>query len=122
VVNRYAVQVNGLTDIVLTKLDVLTGLKEIPICVAYDVENGDGTHTRYDNMPVDQSAFVAAKPVYETMPGWDEDISKVHAFEDLPQVTQDYVHRLEDLSGCRISAIGTGPERDHIISVHSLVD
>ncbi len=63
VVNRYAVQVNGLTDIVLTKLDVLTGLKEIPICVAYDVENPDGTHTRYDDMPCDQAAFAAAKPI-----------------------------------------------------------
>jgi adenylosuccinate synthase len=122
VVNRYAVQVNGLTDIVLTKLDVLTGLKEIPICVGYDVEEADGTHTRYDDMPVDQAAFTAAKPIYETMPGWDEDISKVHAFEDLPAATQAYVQRLEELSGCRISAIGTGPQRDHIISVHSLID
>lgn len=122
VVNRYAVQVNGLTDIVLTKLDVLTGLKEIPICVAYDVENPDGTHTRYDDMPCDQAAFAAVKPIYETMPGWTEDISQVHAFEDLPQATQDYVKRLEELSGCRISVIGTGPQRDHIISVHSLLD
>ena len=121
-VNRYAVRVNGLTDIVLTKLDVLTGLKEIPICVAYDVENPDGTHTRYDDMPVDQAAFTAAKPIYETMPGWDEDISQVHDFADLPKTCQDYVKRLEDLSGCRISAIGTGPQRDHIISVRSLID
>lgn len=122
VVSRYAAQVNGLTDIVLTKLDVLTGLKEIPICVAYNVDNGDGTHTRYDDMPVDQDAFMRATPVYETMPGWTEDISQVHRFEDLPATTQAYVKRLEELSNCRISAIGTGPERDHIISVRSLVD
>lgn len=122
VVSRYAAQVNGLTDIVLTKLDVLTGLKEIPICVAYNVDNGDGTHTRYDDMPVDQDAFMWATPVYETMPGWTEDISQVHRFEDLPATTQAYVKRLEELSNCRISAIGTGPERDHIISVRSLVD
>lgn len=82
VVNRYATQVNGLTDIVLTKLDVLTGLDEIPVCVAYDV-NG----VRYDDMPTDQSAFAAAKPIYEMMPGWSEDISQVHAFEDLPQTS-----------------------------------
>ncbi len=62
---RYANQVNGLTDLVLTKLDVLTGLKEIPICVAYDVDG-----ERYDDMPTDQAAFSAAKPIYETMPGW----------------------------------------------------
>ena len=122
VVSRYAVEVNGLTDIVLTKLDVLTGLKEIPICVAYDVENPDGTHTRYDRMPIDQSAFAAAKPIYETMPGWSEDISRIHDFADLPQTTQDYVRRLEELSACRISLIGTGPQRDHVITLRSLVD
>ena len=86
------------------------------------MENPDGTHTRYDDMPGDQAAFTAAKPIYETMPGWDEDISQVHDFADLPKTCQDYVKRLEDLSGCRISAIGTGPQRDHIISVHSLID
>ena len=106
----------------LTKLDVLTGLKTIPICVAYDVENADGTHTRYDDMPTDQDAFARATPIYEEMPGWNEDISQVHRFEDLPETTQAYVRRLEELSGCRISAIGTGPQRDHIISVHSLLD
>ena len=117
VVNRYASQVNGLTDIVLTKLDVLTGLKEIPICVAYDVDG-----ERYDDMPTDQAAFTAAKPIYETMPGWDEDISGVHRFEDLPATCQAYVKRLEELSGCRISVIGTGPQRDHIIQIRSLID
>ena len=117
VVNRYATQVNGLTDIVLTKLDVLTGLKEIPLCVAYDV-NGE----RRDDMPTDQSEFAAAKPIYESMPGWDEDISQIHDFNDLPKTCQDYVKRLEELSGCRISVIGTGPQRDHIIQINSLVD
>ena len=117
VVNRYAAQVNGLTDIVLTKLDVLTGLKEIPLCVAYDV-NGE----RRDDMPTDQAEFAAAKPIYESMPGWDEDISQVHDFNDLPKTCQDYVKRLEELSGCRISVIGTGPQRDHIIQINSLID
>ena len=117
VVNRYASQVNGLTDLVLTKLDVLTGLKEIPICVAYDVDG-----ERYDDMPTDQAAFSAAKPIYETMPGWTEDISQVHEFDELPAACQAYVKRLEALSNCRISVIGTGPQRDHIISVHSLLD
>ena len=122
VVTRYASQVNGLTDLVLTKLDVLTGLKEIPVCVAYEVANADGTVTRYDDMPTDQAAFAAAKPVYETMPGWDEDISQVHSFEELPATCQAYVKRLEEISNCRISAIGTGPQRDHIIQIHSLID
>ena len=117
VVNRYASQVNGLTDIVLTKLDVLAGLKEIPICVAYDVDG-----ERHDDMPTDQAAFAAAKPIYETMPGWDEDISNCHSFDELPATCQAYVKRLEELSGCRISAIGTGPQRDHVIQINSLVD
>lgn len=120
--SRYATRVNGLTDIVLTKLDVLTGLKEIPVCVAYDVTLTDGTVKRVEEMPVDQALFASAKPVYEMIPGWNEDISQIHKFEDLPQNTQNYVKRLEELSHCRISAIGTGPQRDHIISVHSLTD
>ena len=105
----------------LTKLDVLTGLESIPICVAYDVENPDGSHTRYDDMPTDQDVFSRVKPIYEEMPGWTEDISNCHTFEELPANTQAYVKRLEELSGCRISAIGTGAARDHIISVHSLL-
>ena len=64
----------------LTKLDVLTGLKEIPLCVAYDV-NGE----RRDDMPTDRAEFAAAKPIYESMPGWDEDISRVHDFNDPPK-------------------------------------
>lgn len=122
VVARYATQVNGLTDLVLTKLDVLTGLEKIPVCVAYHVTNSDGTTERVTEMPVDQAAFTSATPVYEEMPGWSEDISAIHDFDDLPPTTQAYVHRLEEISHCRISAIGTGPQRDHIIEVHSLID
>ena len=107
VVNRYASQVNGLTDIVLTKLDVLTGLKEIPICVAYDVDG-----ERHDDMPTDQAAFAAAKPIYETMPGWDyEDISDCHflrrAARHLARSTSRSFGESQ-MSGCRISVIGTG--------------
>lgn len=121
VVSRYAAEVNGLTDIVLTKLDVLTGLERIPICTAYDIKGQDGAAARHTAMPTDQEAFAQAKPVYEEMPGWDEDISAVRKFDDLPQATQDYVRRLEELSGCRISAIGVGAAREQIISVHSLL-
>jgi adenylosuccinate synthase len=73
-------------------------------------------------MPTDQAEFASATPIYEEMPGWSEDISGARSFEDFPQTTQDYVHRLEELSACRISAIGTGPGRDQIVSVHSLID
>ena len=116
VIARYASRVNGLTDLVLTKLDVLTGLDEVPVCVAYDV-NG----TRYDELPQDQAAFAAAVPIFETFPGWEEDISEARTFEDLPQNAQDYVLALEKISGARISVIGVGPARDEIIVRHDLL-
>ena len=76
VVGRYATRVNGLTDLVVTKLDVLTGYEQIPICVAYEVDG-----KRMDEMPMNQSDFHHAKPIYEYMPGWSEDISGVRKFE-----------------------------------------
>ncbi|WP_273369192.1 adenylosuccinate synthase [Corynebacterium massiliense] len=117
VIARYATRVNGFTDYFLTKLDVLTGIGEIPICVAYDVDG-----TRYDEMPLTQSEFHHAEPIYETMPAWGEDITECRSFEDLPQKAQDYVERLEELSGCRISYIGVGPGRDQTIVRHDVLD
>lgn len=114
---RYAARVNGVTDFVLTKLDVLTGIERIPVCVAYDV---DGTIV--DEVPVSQSDFHHAKPVYEEFPGWTEDISGAREFDDLPANAQAYVRELEGMSGSRISAIGVGPERDAIVQLHDLLD
>lgn len=116
VIARYAARVNGVTDFVLTKLDVLTGLDQVPICVAYDVEG-----VRHDEMPVNQSDFHHAVPVYEYLPGWWEDISGARTLEDLPGNARAYVTRVEELSGARISAIGVGPARDATIVVHDLV-
>ncbi|AEG43114.1 adenylosuccinate synthase [Isoptericola variabilis] len=116
VIARYASRVNGLTDLVVTKLDVLTGLERVPVCVAYDVDG-----TRYDEMPDDQTAFHHAKPIYEEFPGWWEDISQARSIEDLPANAQAYLKALEEMSGTRISAVGVGPRRDEIIPVHDLV-
>jgi adenylosuccinate synthase len=116
VIARYATRINGLTDFVLTKLDVLTGLDEIPVCVAYDV---NGKH--FDELPQDQADFAAAIPIYETFPGWTEDISTARSFEELPQAARDYVKALEDISNCRMSAIGVGPEREQILVRHDLL-
>jgi adenylosuccinate synthase len=116
VIARYAARVNGVTDFVLTKLDVLTGLEQVPICVAYDVDG-----TRHDEMPVNQSDFHHAVPIYENLPGWWEDISGVRTLEDLPANARAYVARVEELSGARISAIGVGPDRDATIVVHDLL-
>ena len=113
---RYSARINGVTDFVLTKLDVLTGLKEIPVCVAYEVDG-----KRLDEMPVSQTDFHHAKPIYENFQGWDEDITGVTNFADLPQTAQDYVIQLEKISGARISAIGVGPGRDAIIVRHNML-
>ena len=112
---RYAARINGLTDVVLTKLDVLDSYAEIPICIGYDV-NGEIV----EELPAFGDDFVSAKPVFETMPGWLSDITDVRDFADLPQQAQDYVLRLEELIGCRISSIGVGPGREATIVRHEL--
>jgi adenylosuccinate synthase len=113
---RYAARVNGVTDFVLTKLDVLTGWERVPVCVAYEVEG-----RRVDEMPMTQTDFHHAVPVYEFFEGWDEDISGARTLADLPRATRTYVEALEQMSGARISAIGVGPGRDAIIRVNSLL-
>jgi adenylosuccinate synthase len=116
-VARYAQRINGVTDFVLTKLDVLTGLERIPVCVAYEVEG-----RRVDEVPVSQSDFHHAKPVYEELPGWDEDITGARRFEDLPKAAQDYVLALEGMIKAPISVIGVGPARDGVVVRRDLLD
>ena len=116
-VARYAARINGITDFVMTKLDVLTGLEEIPVCVAYEVDG-----KRVDEIPVSQSDFHHAVPIYENFTGWTEDISGARVFEDLPKNAQAYVLALEAISGSRISAIGVGPDREAIVARYDLLD
>ena len=115
-VARYSARINGVTDFVLTKLDVLTGLERIPVCVAYDVDG-----VRVDEMPVSQSDFHHAVPIYEEFAGWTEDITGIRIFDDLPKNARDYVLALEKMSGARISAIGVGPDREAIVVRHDLL-
>ncbi len=116
VVARYAARVNGLTDLVVTKLDILTGFDRVPLCVAYEIDGH-----RVDTMPASQSAFHHARPVYEWLPGWWEDISGARTMADLPDAAQAYLARIAEVSGVRVSAVGTGASRDAIIEVHSLL-
>jgi adenylosuccinate synthase len=116
VIARYAARVNGITDFFITKLDVLSGLDRVPVCVAYDIDG-----VRHEEMPVSQTEFHHAKPVLEYFPGWEEDITSAKTFEDLPPNAQAYVRALEGMSGARISAIGVGPGRDQTLSLHPLV-
>ncbi len=116
VIARYATRVNGITDYFLTKLDVLSSLETVPICVAYEVDG-----VRVDEMPMTQTDIHHVKPIYEEMPGWSEDISGCRSFEELPVNAQNYVLRLEELSGARVSCIGVGPGRDETIVRHDIL-
>jgi adenylosuccinate synthase len=113
---RYATRVNGLTDFFLTKLDVLTGWEQIPVCVAYEIDG-----KRVEELPYNQTDFHHAKPIYENLPGWSEDITKAQTFDDLPKNAKAYVKALEEMSGAPISAIGVGPGRTETIQINSFL-
>jgi adenylosuccinate synthase len=113
---RYATRVNGLTDFFLTKLDVLSGLEKVPVCVGYDVHG-----TRFDEIPMTQTDFHHAIPVYEYLDGWHEDISAAREFEDLPKSARSYVRALEDMIGAPIAAVGVGPRRDQTLQLREVL-
>lgn len=115
VVLRYAVRVNGLTEICLTKLDVLDGLKEIKVCNSYETPEGILT-----NFPLDMDVFATCKPIYETLPGWEEDISHMTQYEDLPQNAKAYIAYIEKIAGVRISLVSVGSKRDQTIHLLTL--
>jgi len=110
VIVRYAVQVNGLTDLVITKLDVLSQLDTIKVCVAYEY---NGRVSR--DLPSHQTAFHHAKPIYEELPGWREDITGCRTFEELPKNARDYISFIEDLAEVPVSIIAVGPSREQTI-------
>ena len=111
VIGKYAVDVNGLTDIALTKLDVLSEFETIKVCVAYECDG-----VRYDYLPMQQSVLFHAQPIYEEVPGWKgQDISVCRSFEELPATAQAYIKHLEELVGAKISIISVAPERDATI-------
>ena len=116
VIARYSTRVNGITDYFITKLDVLSGLEKVPVCVAYDVGG-----TRHDEIPMTQTEFHHATPVYEYLDGWSEDISTAKEFADLPPDAQRYIKALEDMIGAPVAAVGTGPRRDQTLQLRPLV-
>ncbi|MFI6098560.1 adenylosuccinate synthase [Lentzea sp. NPDC051213] len=116
VIARYASRVNGITDYFLTKLDVLSGLEKVPVCVGYEVDG-----RRVDEMPMTQTDVHHAVPVYEELPGWFEDISGCREFDELPANAKAYVEHLESIIGARVSAIGVGPGRDQTIVRHDVL-
>jgi adenylosuccinate synthase len=116
VIARYAARVNGVTDFFVTKLDVLSGLERVPVCVAYDVDG-----TRHTEMPMTQTEFHHAVPVYEFFDGWWEDLSEVREFGQLPRNAREYVRTLEGMIGVPVAAVGTGPRRDQTLQLRPLL-
>src|ERR1035437_2871939 len=116
VIARYSTRVNGITDYFLTKLDVLSGLEKVPVCVAYDVAG-----TRHDEIPMTQTEFHHAVPVYEYLDGWWEDISAVQDPGGLPRNAQAYIKALEEMIGAPVAAVGVGPRRDQTLQLRPLI-
>ena len=104
---KYAVRVNGLTEIALTKLDVLAHFDNLRIGIAYD-----SLGERYEELPRQQRVLYNCAPVYEEHEGWSVDISEVHDYDDLPKAAQRYVERIEEIAGVPITSVGVGPARD----------
>jgi adenylosuccinate synthase len=107
---RYSRRINGLTEIAITKLDILSRFDELKICVAYDLDG-----QRVETFPTDLTILARCQPIYETLPGWSVDISGARAFSDLPRQARDYVRRIEGLLGIPVTYVGVGPSRDQIV-------
>jgi adenylosuccinate synthase len=107
---RYAVRVNGLTGIALTKLDVLSDFDTIKVCTGYTLEGKP-----VEDLPSSLEKFENCQPVYEELPGWKSDITAARSFEELPANARAYVRRLEELAGCQIVLVSVGPRRDQTI-------
>ncbi|MBB5184742.1 adenylosuccinate synthase [Faecalicoccus acidiformans] len=112
---KHAAMMNGLTDIVLTKIDVLSGLEKLYICTGYEI-NGK----LYNYIPSDQADVAKAKPVYKVLEGWQEDITKIDSFDALPKACQEYIHFIEEFTGVRISMVSVGPDRVNNIYIHQM--
>jgi len=110
VVLRYTAMINGVTEIVITKLDVLSGLKEIKVCTAYEI---DGEKT--SDFPLEPSKLEKAKPVYETLPGWEGDITGCRKMEELPEQAREYIRYIEKRLGVPVKIVSVGPKREQTI-------
>ena len=115
VVGKYATEINGLTDIVITKIDVLSGLGKLKICTAYEIDG-----KIYDYVPADTKSLYRAKPIYEELDGWDEDITQIKKYEDLPENCKKYLARIEEIVGCPISVVSVGPDRSQNIHIREI--
>ncbi len=112
---KQAARINGLTDLVVTKIDVLSQFKMLPVCVGYEI---DGKVTT--SIPASLEEYAKAKPVYRMMEGWEEDITGIRQFEELPENCRKYLALIEEITGTRISLVSVGPDRENNIVIHDL--
>ncbi len=112
---KHANMLNGLSDMVITKIDVLTGLEKIKVCVGYEIDG-----QVYDYIPSDQHQVGLAHPIYKEFDGWTEDISKMSTYDELPKNCKDYLRFIEDFVGTRISMVSVGPDRKNNIYIHEI--
>jgi len=108
---RHAVRLNTCTEIAITKLDVLSPFREIKVCVAYEGDDG----TRYEHVPYHQSVLHKVRPVYETVPGWGDEIDGAARIDDLPEAARQYVRFVETLAGVPVSFVSVGPGREQTV-------
>jgi adenylosuccinate synthase len=113
---RFAVRVNGLTSVAMTKLDVLSAFDELPVCVRYRLRDGSET----EDFPAHQSDFHHAEPVYESLPGWSEPLDRIASDAELPAAAKRYVELVEERLGIEVSLVGTGAERERVLARHAL--
>jgi len=115
VVGKYAALINGLTDIVITKIDVLSGIKTLKVCVGYEVDGKE-----FDMVPASTENLYHAKPIYKELPGWDEDITQITDFDKLPENCKNYIKFIEDFLKCPISVVSVGPDRNQNIHIREI--
>ena len=111
---KRSAQVNGLSGMCITKLDVLDGLKELKLCIGYELDDA-----QVDLLPLGADDIERCKPIYETMPGWDESSVGVTEFDKLPVNAQKYLKRIEEITGVPVHMVSTSPDRDHTILLHN---
>ena len=113
---RQAAIINGLTDLVITKIDVLTGIKELPVCIGYEIKG-----KVYDTIPASLLDYAAAKPVYKVFEGWEEDITGIREYDQLPENCRKYIEFIEEYTKTRISLVSVGPDRENNIYLNHLI-
>ena len=109
---RYAVRINGITELALTKLDILSGLERVNICRAYEQDG-----QLIEELPYGPDRLEGYQPIYEVIPGWGEDLGAIRRWEDLPAQARAYIVRIEELTGVPTRLISVGPEREQVVEI-----